>query len=104
LAKSGCVNSIVTPIAKVIPVQAPSSDISVKVYPNPSAGNFNMQVNSNDLEKISIRVMDPLGRIVNTMSTNSNETLNFGSDLKSGLYMIEVRQGGKYKTTRVVKL
>jgi hypothetical protein len=37
------------------------------------------------------------------MMVMPNESINLGADLKSGAYLLEVKQGGVTKTTRVVK-
>jgi len=88
------------PVSKVAPVAA---DMNVKVYPNPTTNNFNVQVLSGNTEVSVVRVMDLQGRVLKTMQVSANETVNLGSDLRAGAYIVEVRQGKSVKTTRVLK-
>jgi hypothetical protein len=88
------------PVTKVAPVR---TDMNVKVYPNPTTNNFNVQVLSAGTEQSVVRVMDLQGRVLKTMNVSANETVNLGSDLRAGAYIVEVRQGNSVKTTRVLK-
>jgi len=88
------------PVTKVAPVVA---DMNVKVYPNPTTNNFNVQVLSGNTGMSVVRVMDLQGRVLKTMQVSANETVNLGSDLRAGAYIVEVRQGKSVKTTRVLK-
>ena len=102
LALANCPPPANTPVTKVAPVVAPS-DMNVKVYPNPTTNNFNVQVLSGGTEMSVVRVMDLQGRVLKTMQVSANETVNLGSDLRAGAYIVEVRQGKSVKTTRVLK-
>jgi flagellar biosynthesis component FlhA len=75
----------------------------VKVFPNPSTTNFNVQVITAGNEEISVRILDIQGRFIKSAKVAPNKTMNIGSDLKAGAYFIEVRQGKEVKTTRVMK-
>jgi hypothetical protein len=78
--------------------------IKVNVYPNPTSSAFNLVVYSTSYsQKVKANVFDLQGRLVKTFTFNSDETISFGNELKSGVYLIEVIEGGKSKTVRVVK-
>jgi hypothetical protein len=77
--------------------------MQINVYPNPSTSAFQMFVKTPSTSKIALRILDIQGRIIKTISFNSNETIAFGNDLKSGVYMVEVREGNVVKTVRVIK-
>ena len=93
------------PVAKAAVVSTPSESMtmSVKVFPNPSTSNFNLQVNTGGSEEITARVLDMQGRFLKSVVISPNKTINLGSELKAGSYFIEVRQGKEVKTTRVIK-
>ena len=97
-----CSSPANNPVTKVAPVVAPS-EMNVKVYPNPTTNNFNVQVLSGNTGMSVVRVMDLQGRVLKTMQVSANETVNLGSDLRAGAYIVEVRQGKSVKTTRVLK-
>jgi uncharacterized 2Fe-2S/4Fe-4S cluster protein (DUF4445 family) len=77
--------------------------MQVNVYPNPSTSAFQMFVKTSSTSKIAMRVLDIQGRLIKTISFNSDETIAFGNDLKSGVYIVELREGKVVKTVRVVK-
>jgi hypothetical protein len=80
---------------------APSMD--VKVFPNPTTSNFNLQVITADHQEVVVRILDVQGRFIKSVKVAPYQSLSIGSELKSGSYMLEVRQGNNVKTTRVVK-
>ena len=85
-------------------------DIDVSVYPNPTAHSFKLVLKK---EKSSLlvskttmakaRVFDIQGRLVKSFTIRSDNAISFGDELKTGVYMVEVREGDKVKTLRVVK-
>jgi hypothetical protein len=81
---------------------APSS-MEVTVFPNPTTSLFNVKVTTSSVENTKARLLDVQGRLIKTISINPNETITLGSDLKSGVYMLEVLQGEVRKVVRVVK-
>jgi hypothetical protein len=101
--KTGCVPPITknTSTSRV-PSTLPTS-MEVKVYPNPTTTQFNVQVKSSGTEEAVVRVLDVTGRFIKSVKVSSNSNVNLGSDLKAGAYMLEVRQGKEVKTVRVMK-
>jgi hypothetical protein len=76
----------------------------LKVYPNPSRGDFNLQLSGSGSEEVEVRVMDLQGRSIKQLRTAPKGIITLGADLKSAVYLIEVRQGANRQTTRVIKL
>jgi peroxiredoxin family protein len=101
LVKTGCVPSIAKNTSRVQATIATSME--VKVYPNPTTSQFNVQVKSSGTEEAVVRVLDVTGRFIKNVIISSNSNVNVGSDLKAGAYMLEVRQGKEVKIIRVVK-
>ena len=81
----------------------PSTTLNVRIFPNPTTSNFNMQVISADKEIIDVKVMDVQGRVIKTLQVTANQSTNIGSDLKPGTYFVEVKQGKQIKSTRLLK-
>jgi Secretion system C-terminal sorting domain len=75
-----------------------------KVYPNPSINNFRLQVVTSDKEDINVTITDILGRQVRNMKVKPYQQIEFGNDLKKGIYMIHVKQGDHFKTIKLQKL
>ena len=84
------------PVIEALPME-------VKVFPNPTTSTFNLQVSTNVSTQPTVRIMDIQGRMIKEVRVAPNQTINLGAELKAGSYMVEVRQGDKVKTTRVVK-
>ena len=79
------------------------SVMDVKVFPNPTTSMFNLQVTTVEAKQVSVKVLDVQGRLIKTMQINPNEKITLGSELKSGVYMLEVNDGSNRKVVRVVK-
>jgi len=75
----------------------------VKVYPNPTEHQFALIVKSNSTEKIEIQIYDAIGRKIETLNVNVNETSRFGEKLKTGIYFAKVIQGNTQETVRLIK-
>lgn len=77
---------------------------SVKVAPNPTTTTFNIQVNGLSNEKVSVRVTDMAGRLVEQrLNVAANQVLTLGSVYRSGVYYVEVIQGANKQQLKLVK-
>jgi hypothetical protein len=73
---------------------------------NPFTTEFGIQVlNANDSETINVTIYDMSGKLIerNAVNPMDIEAAKFGSNLASGMYMIEVRQGSNQAVIRQVK-
>ena len=102
LVTTGCVT---LPTTRTVNYVKPAEEnMLVNVYPNPTTSAYQLYVQTSQLSQtIKAKVFDVQGRLMKVLSFNSNETITFGSDLKSGVYIVEVREGDKVRTVRVVK-
>jgi hypothetical protein len=103
LVTTGCVTQLISRTNVPSTIKTSIDPMQVNVYPNPTTNAFQLFVKSPTASKITMRVLDVQGRLIKTISFNSDETIAFGNDLKSGVYMVEVREGNVVKTVRVVK-
>lgn len=83
--------------------QLDSTPFRVNAWPNPSSRSFNLQVESVSNETIDVYISDIIGTRILKLKTENNQSIYFGGDLKPGMYMVEIRQGGNVKTIKVVK-
>jgi peroxiredoxin family protein len=77
--------------------------LDVKLFPNPSTGAFYLKVNSASAESIQVRIIDLSGSVVKSIKTTSSETSMVGSELRSGIYFFEVKQGSETRIVKAVK-
>ena len=74
---------------------------AIKVWPNPATTNFNLRISTSN-KTAQVSVFDVAGRRVYTGTSNGKD-LQFGQNLRAGVYVAEVVQAGKKTTLRLVK-
>jgi hypothetical protein len=90
---------------EVTKAQAKDGLFDVKVLGNPTSTSFIMNVITNSEEKISMRIFDAQGRLIEErQGLQPMETLRVGERYINGMYMAEIRQGKNLKTIRLVKM
>ena len=80
-------------------------EFSVKTWPIPSNGNFNIKVYTpSGSEIVIIKVYDvKTGIVVHADEFNSENEYIFGYNLQSGIYAVKIYQASNIKTFRVIK-
>ena len=82
-----------------------SNALDVIAFPNPSANNFTINVKANSIkEKITMRVVDMYGRIIETRNVSANSMLRFGERYRPGTYVVRIIQGKEQKEIKLIKL
>ena len=78
---------------------------SVKGYPNPYDNEFSLQMESSSDARVSIKVYDMVGKLIDTREVQSMDvpTVSLGSRYPSGVYNVVVSQGEHTQTMRMVK-
>ena len=80
------------------------SRLTAKVTPNPAPYYFNLAIQSPGQEPVTIRVMDLLGRVVETkQSVPANGTIRLGHKYHKGIYYAELTQGKERVMVRLLK-
>ena len=77
---------------------------TINVFPNPSTSAFRVQVETGSQELVKARVLDLQGRVLQQLIVVPGKTVELGTNLKSGQYILETTQGNIIKSTRMVKL
>ncbi len=86
-------------MAEIIPADL----LEITAFPNPTTSFFNLRVKSDSRETVEIRVFDMVGKLVQQQRGAAEQVYRLGDHLVSGMYIVEVRQGAKKATTKVVK-
>ena len=76
---------------------------NVIAYPNPSTTYFAVAVNGVSNEKVTVKVYDVLGRLLNNIQSTDGQNITFGSDLPRGTYITVISQGSESKTIKLIK-
>lgn len=82
------------------------NESSVKVYPNPSNGTFNLELNSSETSDYSVSITDISGKVIETReisAQNGNNIISFGNnnDLEAGVYLVNIKKGDAIVTKRL---
>ena len=87
------------------PATAIDSSLSslIKVYPNPSRGIFNVDLQGLNLSKSLVRVYDTQGKSVYSSEINSNESSISLENMASGIYLMEINTNKGRILKRLVK-
>ncbi len=92
------------PPANIGESMAYSGELKISVYPNPSASQFQLVINSSKPgQPIFIKVIDMYGKPVFRQYNAAGNAYTFGNSFAPGIYLVQVQQGNKVKTIKVVK-
>lgn len=80
-----------------------NSAIKILAYPNPSTTEFSLSLSGFNEGNVSIKVTDYLGRQVFQAEGSSNRVYRFGKNFIAGIFIVQVIQGDKKLSTRVIK-
>lgn len=82
-----------------------SNEMKLVVYPNPTNSNFQLSLITGNQEKVSIKIYDMMGRLLesHTVASIDVSTQKLGTNFPSGIYNIVVKQGDLSKSVRVIK-
>lgn len=80
-----------------------NNPMELKVWPNPSAGSFNVEIQTSSEEAIEINITDTNGRLISKLEKTLMRSIQLGEDLNPGIYILNARQGNYHTQTKVVK-
>jgi hypothetical protein len=89
--------------ASVIQKNNLAAALAVRVLPNPSTSHFTLQLSGAKAERVTIRIMDMLGRVVETKTIAAGTNVQVGHNYSPGTYLAEVEQGSEKVTLKLVK-
>ena len=96
---------IITQRSKVSDAKTDSRNFKVDVLSNPARSQFTLITSSPNSGYINMRVTDNLNRVVERKSgIPANGTVHFGSGYRPGIYNVEIIQGSKRVTMKLVKV
>ena len=80
------------------------SNINLSVYPNPTNGNFTVNLNGINSGDYKMNIVDVLGNLVYTENLDvvGESTLIYDLDLSNGMYFISISDGSATTTQRII--
>jgi hypothetical protein len=76
---------------------------SAMVYPNPSTGNFTLQLKSNTHEAVEVHVLDLVGHGIYHARGDAGCVYTFGGNFIPGIYFVEILHQKKIEVLKVIK-
>jgi len=80
-----------------------ASKMQVNIFPNPTLDQFTLVVESGSKEAVEILINDILGRKIFQTTGATNRTYVLGSNLRTGIYVVQVKQGKDMQTFKLMK-
>ena len=95
--------TVTTPAAPVVRLKAKSFEVSA--YPNPFETAFKLNLETPNIEVVTIAVYDMMGKLVETHQINPTEIANLqiGNNFAAGIYNVIVSQANEMKAIRLIK-
>jgi 1,4-alpha-glucan branching enzyme len=91
----------------------PDSEHFVNVYPNPSHGEFTIELRSIQLSPVTISILDLTGRLIRQMKSDIvtggsqlfkwDGKTSYGAEAGKGIYFIQTRTRGRSETVKIIK-
>jgi len=105
LARTGCAPLPATARVDVTQANDSKADLfDISIFPNPTSSFFRLTLHSSFLnERAEARITDVRGREFRRERVMPGQTLMLGSELKPGIYFVQVIQGKRSRTIRLVK-
>ena len=94
---------IFSPPAASALAMAREENLDITIHPNPTTESFSIHVKSPANEPIKVIVSDQYGQLISTYDIAEDTPLQFGGELKRGLYIMKVMQGEEIAMKRMVK-
>lgn len=78
-------------------------NLDIRVYPNPTSNIFRVNLQMTEITNISARLLDIQGRILEQWRNLKGSEFGFGEKLLPGTYFLEIQQGQRKFTKKLVK-
>jgi hypothetical protein len=76
---------------------------SVSIRPNPTFNHFVLTVSGSVAEKVSMKVFDQMGRLIENVLLSPGQQILFGGEYIPGVYFVEISNKDRKQMVRVVK-
>ncbi|MEO0473413.1 MAG: T9SS type A sorting domain-containing protein, partial [Bacteroidota bacterium] len=91
-----------TPMDTIVSVDPPQEVVELRVFPNPTTGEFQLEFANPDRSETQIDLRNVLGQSIFATTTRENKLRIDLSGQTNGLYFIRLRQGEQSSVKRVV--
>lgn len=81
-----------------------NTKVTSKIYPNPSNGNFAIELNTTENGLATIELIDVIGKVITTSNrqvVNGKNILLFNNNLPSGFYIVRIKTNNEVLESRI---
>jgi hypothetical protein len=78
------------------------SDFRLIIYPNPTSGNFNIDLGYN-FSSVKVTINDLNGKQIQSKTFHNKQLLNLSLKQPTGIYLLVIESGDRKSTIRLVK-
>lgn len=92
-----CINSDnqIINVVNCVGIGETSESVSLEIYPNPTSGKFNININANELINAELKVIDIVGKVIyyqNKLNVLGTQSVNIDlSEHPSGIYFVQIK-------------
>lgn len=102
----GCAGTDTVSIEGLVGIDGVENEYLVKMFPNPTSGELNIQIENNVANNIAIQVMDYSGKVVvnkefNNTGSQFTDRINL-NEFSKGIYFINIKLDDQIHTERIV--
>ena len=102
LTENGCIDTTAcVAITSVGIIENDFGDV-LSVYPNPTNGNFSIDLGS-IYESSAVKIVDISGKLIDSKIINQSRILNLTIEAPSSIYIVSIQAGEKKAVIRLVK-
>ena len=81
-----------------------NQETDIRIFPNPSASEFRVNIGGVVYGPVNIRVLDAGGRELLRFRSVTGQHKTFGADLKPGIYFVEIICDSRKTIRKIVKI
>lgn len=99
----GCDTTMVFEVLNSASLEVIDFNVNFDVYPNPAAGQFNVEFELPEGIDAQLELMDVMGKIIAAKAIYGKNVWKYNaSELPNGVYMVRMSWNGEFRTKRVV--
>ncbi len=105
-AQTTTINATLADPCSTLNVNDITKNIEFTIYPNPTSGLVNIQLNTSLVQNTTMKIYDLIGKLVferNTFENNQNQNYSLNlNHLTSGIYLLSVQINDRTTTKKLI--
>lgn len=102
LSENGCVDTSACVVITTVGIVENSFEHKLTVYPNPTSGNFSIDLGA-IYESSAVSITDISGKLIVSETMSKSQVLNFNIKEPAGIYIVSIQSGDKKAIIKLIK-